>query len=310
MGVIDYKGTGEKMATLQTTKQRPPAQTQQPQEPDPETRPLTEMFGLAGQVAVVTGGTGVLGGVMARGLARAGARVGVLGRRREQAEAVVQDIAAAGGEALALPADVLDRVQLQTACEAVVAQWGRIDILVNAAGGNMPAATLAPGRSFFDLPVEGMDQVMNLNLMGTLLPSQVFGEAMARAGRGCIVNISSMAAARAMTRVVGYGVAKAGVENATRWLAVELARSFGGRLRVNAIAPGFFIGEQNRALLLNPDGSLTARGQLVIDHTPAGRFGEPEELVSTLVWLCSPGAGFVNGIVVPVDGGFSAFSGV
>ncbi len=298
------------MATLQTTKQRPTAQAQQPQGPDPETGLLTEMFSLAGQVAVVTGGTGVLGGVMARGLARAGAKVGVLGRRREHAAAVVQDITAAGGEALALPADVLDREQLQTACEAVVAQWGRVDVLVNAAGGNMPAATLAPGRSFFDLPVEGMDQVIALNLQGTLLPSQVFGEAMARAGRGCIVNISSMAAARAMTRVVGYGVAKAGVENATRWLAVELARSFGGRLRVNAIAPGFFIGEQNRALLLNDDGSLTARGQLVIDHTPAGRFGEPEELVSTLIWLCSPGAGFVNGIVVPVDGGYSAFSGV
>jgi NAD(P)-dependent dehydrogenase (short-subunit alcohol dehydrogenase family) len=174
----------------------------------------------------------------------------------------------------------------------------------------MPQATLAPGQSFFDLSVEGMAPVVALNLEGTLLPSQVFGEAMARAGRGCIVNISSMAAQRAMTRVVGYGVAKAGVENATRWLAVELARTCGGRLRVNAIAPGFFVGEQNRALLTNEDGSLTARGQLVIDHTPAGRFGEPEELVSTLIWLCGPGASFVNGVVVPVDGGFSAFSGV
>jgi NAD(P)-dependent dehydrogenase (short-subunit alcohol dehydrogenase family) len=268
------------------------------------------MFSLAGQVAIVTGGTGVLGGMIAQELAQAGAKVGVLGRRRDHAEAVVQAIAAAGGAALALPADVRDREQLEAGREAVVEQWGRLDVLVNAAGGNMPAATLAPGHSFFDLPVEEMEAVIDLNLMGTLLPSQVFGEALARGGQGCIVNISSIAAARAMTRVAGYGIAKAGVENATRWLAVELARAFGGRLRVNAIAPGFFIGEQNRALLLNPDGSLTPRGQLVIDHTPAGRFGEPEELLSTLIWLCSPGARFVNGIVVPVDGGFSAFSGV
>jgi NAD(P)-dependent dehydrogenase (short-subunit alcohol dehydrogenase family) len=272
--------------------------------------PPTELFSLEGQVAVVTGGTGVLGGAMARGLARAGAKVGVLGRRREKAEAAVQTIEAEGGEALALPADVLDREQLEGARKAVEQKWGRIDVLVNAAGGNMPQATLEPGQSFFDLPVEGMEQVVVLNLQGTLLPSQVFGESMARAGRGCIVNVSSMAAARAMTRVVGYSVAKAGVENATRWLAAELARSFGAGMRVNAIAPGFFIGEQNRKLLLDEDGSLTARGRTIIDHTPAGRFGEPEDLIGALIWLCSPGAGFVNGVVVPVDGGFGAFSGV
>ena len=272
--------------------------------------PPTELFSLEGQVAVVTGGTGVLGGAMARGLARAGAKVGVLGRRREKAEAAVQTIEAEGGEALALPADVLDREQLEGARKAVEQKWGRIDVLVNAAGGNMPQATLEPGQSFFDLPVEGMEQVVALNLQGTLLPSQVFGESMARAGRGCIVNVSSMAAQRAMTRVVGYGVAKAGVENATRWLAAELARSFGAGMRVNAIAPGFFIGEQNRKLLLDEDGSLTARGRTIIDHTPAGRFGEPEDLIGALIWLCSPGAGFVNGVVVPVDGGFGAFSGV
>ena len=271
---------------------------------------LTDLFSLHGQVAIVTGGTGVLGGAMAGGLARAGAKVGVLGRRREQAAAAVQAIEAQGGIALALPADVLDRGQLETARETVLARWGRLDVLVNGAGGNMPSATLNPGESFFELPVEGLDQVTALNLHGTLLPSQVFGEAMARNGRGCIVNISSMAVQRAMTRVLGYGLAKAAVENATRWLAVELARSFGAGLRVNAIAPGFFIGEQNRALLLNDDGSLTARGQTIIDHTPAGRFGEPAELISTLIWLCSPGASFVNGVVVPIDGGFSAFSGV
>jgi NAD(P)-dependent dehydrogenase (short-subunit alcohol dehydrogenase family) len=271
---------------------------------------LQDLFSLDGQVSIVTGGTGVLGGAMARGLARAGAKVGVLGRRREQAEAAVALIEAEGGCALALPADVLARGQLEAARDAVVERWGRLDVLVNAAGGNMPAATLDPGRSFFDLPVEGMQQVIALNLHGTLLPSQVFGEALARNGRGCIVNISSMAAQRAVTRVVGYGLAMAAVENATRWLAVELARAFGGKLRVNAIAPGFFVGDQNRALLLNDNGSLTPRGQTIIDHTPAGRFGEPAELISTLLWLCGPGASFVNGVVVPIDGGFSAFSGV
>jgi NAD(P)-dependent dehydrogenase (short-subunit alcohol dehydrogenase family) len=271
---------------------------------------ISDLFSLDGRVVVITGGTGVLGGVMARGLARAGAKVGVLGRRREQAEAVVRSIVAEGGEAIALVADVLNREQLEQARADVLHAWDRLDILVNGAGGNMPSATLAPGHSFFDLPVEGLEPVLALNLQGTLLPSQVFGELLARAGRGSIVNISSMAAQRPLTRVVGYGIAKAGVENATRWLAVELARAFGGRIRVNAIAPGFFVGEQNRALLLNDDGSLTPRGQTIIDHTPAGRFGQPEELLGTLIWLCGPGACFVNGVVVPVDGGFNAFSGV
>lgn len=271
---------------------------------------LGELFSLEGQVAIVTGGTGVLGGAMARGLAQAGARVGVLGRRVEQAEAAARDIEAGGGEALALPADVLAREQLEGAREAVLGRWGRLDILVNAAGGNLPSATLGAGQSFFDLAGDGLEQVIALNLQGTLLPSQVFGSAMAQAGRGCIVNISSMAAQRAITRVVGYSVAKAAVDNATRWLAVELARSHGAGLRVNAIAPGFFVGEQNRALLLNQDGTLTARGQTIIDHTPAGRFGQAEELLSTLLWLCGPGSSFVNGVVVAVDGGFSVFSGV
>lgn len=271
---------------------------------------LKELFSLEGQVAVVTGGSGVLGGAMAQGLAQAGAKVAVLGRRRAQAQAQADAIIAAGGDALALLADVLDRSQLEAARATLLERWGRLDILVNAAGGNLPSATLPPGESFFNLPVDGLEPVIALNLNGTLLPSQVFGAELARAGSGCIVNISSMAAQRAMTRVFGYGVAKAAVENATRWLAVELARSYGAGLRVNAIAPGFFVGEQNRALLLNPDGSLTARGQTIIDRTPAGRFGEPAELLSTLIWLCSPGASFVNGVVVPVDGGFSAFSGV
>lgn len=276
---------------------------------------LTELFSLDGQVAIVTGGTGVLGGAMAQGLARAGARVGILGRRRERAEAVVAEIERAGGQALALPADVMDQAQLEAARETVLERWGRIDILVNAAGGNVAAATLSPDRTFWDLPREAFAQVFELNLLGTLLPSQIFGAAMIHSrndepAHGCIVNISSMAAQRAITRVVGYGAAKAAVDNFTRWLAVELGRSYGAGMRVNAIAPGFFIGEQNRDLLLNADGSLTQRGQTIIDHTPAGRFGAADELVSTLIWLCSPGARFVNGVVVPVDGGFSAFSGV
>lgn len=278
---------------------------------------LTQLFSLEGQVAVVTGGTGVLGGAMVRGLAGAGARVGVLGRRRERAEEVVAAVAEGGGEGLALPADVLDKAQLAGALESVLARWGRIDILVNAAGGNVPAATLTDDTTVFDLPQDAFRQVFDLNLLGTLLPTQVFGAAMARresadgaAPRGSVVNISSMAAQRTLTRVIGYSAAKAAVDNFTRWMATELARRYGGGLRVNAIAPGFFVGDQNRALLLNPDGGLTARGQTIVDHTPAGRFGEPDELVSTLLWLCSPGASFVNGVVVPVDGGFSAFSGV
>lgn len=271
---------------------------------------IEKLYSIDGMTAVVTGGTGVLGSAMAHGLAQAGVKVGVLGRHRDTAETVVGDIETAGGEGLALIADVLDRGQLEQARHAVLDRWGRLDILVNAAGGNMRAATESDDTNFFQIPQDALDKVVELNLQGTVWSSQVFGEAMARAGRGCIVNISSMAAERALTRVPGYGAAKAGVENFTRWLAVELARTYGEGLRVNAIAPGFFISNQNHDLLLDKDGKLTLRGQTIIDHTPAGRFGAPDDLVSTLVWLCSPGASFVNGVVVPVDGGFGAFSGV
>jgi len=271
---------------------------------------LRELFRLDDKVAIITGATGVLGSTMARGLSQAGAKIGVLGRRQEQAKAVVAEIEAQGGTALALPADVLDTAQLEAARATILDCWGRIDILVNAAGGNVAAATVGNDSTFFDLPIDALRQVVDLNLLGTILPSQIFGSVMAHAGQGCIVNISSMAAQRALTRVAGYAAAKAAVENVTRWLAVELARTYGAGLRVNAIAPGFFVGDQNRALLLEEDGSLTVRGQTIIDHTPAGRFGAPKELLSTLLWLCGPGAHFVNGVVVPVDGGFSAFSGV
>lgn len=278
---------------------------------------LKELFSLEGRVAVVTGGTGVLGGAMAQGLAQLGARVAVLGRNRERAGKAVAAMTAAGGEAFALLADVNNQAELLKARDALLDHWGKVDILVNAAGGNVAAANVPDDASLFDVPKEAFEQVFDLNLMGTLLPTQIFGRAMvdrakgtAQKPEGSIVNVSSMAAIRVISRVAGYSAAKAAVDNFTRWLAVELARKYGAGLRVNAIAPGFFVGEQNRALLLNPDGSLTARGQTIIAHTPAGRFGEPEELVSTLGWLCSPGAKFVTGLVVPVDGGFNIFSGV
>ena len=275
---------------------------------------LQQLFDLSGKVAVVTGATGVLGGAMARGLAATGARVGVLGRSRERAEQLVGEISGSGGGAISLVADVLEKEALEAARNTVLERWGKVDILVNAAGGNAPEAISGEEAAFFDLPQQALEQVVDLNLLGTILPAQVFGEVMVEAeGReaeGSIVNISSAAARRPLTGVIAYAAAKAATENFTRWLAGELARKYGAGLRVNAIAPGFFVGEQNKRLLLNEDGSLTERGRKIVEHTPAGRFGEPDELVGTLVWLCSPGARFVNGAVIPIDGGFDAFSGV
>lgn len=271
---------------------------------------MSDLFALQGKTAVVTGGTGVLGGALARGLAAAGAAVGILGRRAGKAEQVAQAIAAQGGRAFALPADVLDRNALLAARDAALARGGSLDILVNAAGGNVPAATVYGDVNFFDLRREAFDEVVGLNLTGTLLPTQVFGQAMAAQRQGAVINISSMAAQQPLTRVMGYAAAKAAVDNFTRWLSVEFARAYAPGLRVNAIAPGFFIGEQNRALLLNADGSLTARGQQIVDHTPMGRFGEPDELVGAAVWLASDASRFVTGTVIPVDGGFAAYAGV
>ncbi|MDZ8067051.1 MAG: SDR family oxidoreductase [Nostoc sp. DedQUE08] len=273
---------------------------------------LSKLFSLKERVAVVTGGSGVLGGAMAKGLALAGARVVVLGRNEVRAGAVVAEITANGGESMAVVADVSDRSQLEIARDVIIQRWDEIDILVNMAGGNIPAATITADGNIFEMPHTAFEEVVSLNLVGTLLPCQVFGQAMVERSQphGCIVNISSMSAIRAISRVVGYSAAKAGIDNFTRWLAVELAQKYGDGMRVNAIAPGFFIGEQNRDLLLNSDGSLTERGQKIIDHTPAGRFGKPDELLSTLIWLCSSGSSFINGVVVPVDGGFSIYSGV
>jgi NAD(P)-dependent dehydrogenase (short-subunit alcohol dehydrogenase family) len=267
----------------------------------------SELFGLDDQVAVVTGASGVLGGAIARGLAAAGARVALLARRRDRLEALAREI---GDSALVLEADVLDAAQLERARVAVLDRWGRIDALVNAAGGNIPAATVGE-RSFFELPAAALDEVVRLNFHGTVLPTQVFGAAMLRDDETTttrsIVNVSSMAAHRALTRVVGYGAAKAAVENLTRWLAVELAPH---GVRVNAVAPGFFLGEQNRALLLDESGALSARGEQIVAATPAGRFGEPHEVAGTVIWLCSAAASFVTGAVIPIDGGFDAFGGV
>ena len=275
---------------------------------------LEDQFGLKNQVAIVTGGSGAIGSVMASALAAAGARVVILGRRPDLCETVASAICESGREAMAFPADVLQVEQLKGVQSAILDHWGRIDILINAAGGNLPAATLSGDQTVFDLSPAAFQQVFDLNLTGTLLPCQVFGRAMVERSdglpRGCIVNISSMAAQRALTRVAGYSAAKGAIDSFTRWLAVDLARRYGAGLRVNAIAPGFFVGDQNRALLLDESGNLTDRGRRIVDHTPAGRFGETSELISTLLWLCGPGSGFVNGVVVPVDGGFSAFSGV
>jgi NAD(P)-dependent dehydrogenase (short-subunit alcohol dehydrogenase family) len=268
---------------------------------------------LDGRVAIVTGATGALGAAVARGLAEAGAAVGLLARSADVAQTFADELCRGGCDAYALPADVLDPAQLERARDRALDRWGRLDILVNAAGGNVPAATVGE-TSFFDLPLEALDDVLSLNLRGTLLPIRVFGKPMLDApfpdGGRSIVNFSSMAARRAMTRVVGYGIAKAAVDNLTRWLAVDLGRASGGRVRVNAVAPGFFVGEQNRALLSEPDGSPTPRGRTVLEHTPAGRFGEASEVSGAVVWLSSAAASFVTGVVVPIDGGFDAFSGV
>jgi NAD(P)-dependent dehydrogenase (short-subunit alcohol dehydrogenase family) len=259
---------------------------------------------------LVTGGTGALGGAIALGLAQAGADVAVLGRRGARAAEVKAVITRAGGRAETLVADVLDRDQLQAARRQLMERFGGLDILVNAAGGNQAAATTGDSVSFFDLPEAALRAVIDLNLLGTLLPCQVFAEPMAEHGEGVIVNISSMASQRALTRVVGYGAAKAGVESLTRWLAVELARRYGPGLRVNAIAPSFFATEQNRSLLFSDEDQPTPRTQAILEHTPAGRLGQPVDLIGAVVWLCGPSAAFVNGAVVPVDGGFGAFSGV
>lgn len=276
--------------------------------PQPE---FGHLFDLRGQTAVVTGGSGVLGGAMARALAGAGMRVVILGRRLDAGQRVADDIIQAGGTALAVAGDVLDRASLEAAAARVAEAFGRVDLLLNAAGGNDPRATTSTGQSFFDLDPAGVDAVMAGNFGGTLRACQVWGRDMAEARRGVIVNVASMAALRPLTRVGVYGAAKAAVANFTQWLAVHMAREYSPDIRVNAIAPGFFLTEQNRFLLTDATtGALTERGATIIAHTPAHRFGTPDDLAGTLLWLASPASAFVTGVVIPVDGGFAAYSGV
>jgi len=270
------------------------------------------LFSFEGRVAVVTGATGTLGTAIARGLGDAGARVVVLARHPDRVSAASEALREVGVDAVGCVADVVDVQSLRAARDSLAEPWRSVDILVTCAGGNLPAATVPAEAALSELPVGAFRSVVDLNLLGTLLPVLVFGESMQVAPPGrdrSIVTVSSMAAERALTRVGGYGVAKAAVESLTRWLAVEWARR-GSGIRVNAIAPGFFVAEQNRALLYEQDGSLTERGAAILAHTPAGRFGNPEDVISTVIWLCSPGSRFVTGTVVPIDGGFSAYGGV
>lgn len=271
---------------------------------------VAALFDLHGTIAVVTGGSGSLGAALSRGLATAGAQVVIVSRRGTTAAPVIEQIRADGGQAAHIACDVGDRAAIEAAAAEVAATIGPVTILVNGAGGNQPAATSAPDRSFFDLDPAALQHVFDLNLSSTLHCCQVFGRTMAERGEGCIVNIASMAALRPLTRVVAYSAAKAAVVNLTQWLAVHLAQEYSPRIRVNALAPGFFLAEQNRALLLDATGQLTPRGQTIVAHTPMGRLGQPDDLVGALLWLVSPAAAFVTGVVVPVDGGFAAFGGV
>jgi NAD(P)-dependent dehydrogenase (short-subunit alcohol dehydrogenase family) len=270
------------------------------------------LFDFEGRTAVVTGGTGVLGAEMARALAACNANLVLLTRQAARAEQVIATFPPGGrGRHLALAADVLDRPALEEACRRVLAERGQIDILVNGAGGNDPRATTTPEARFFDVPLEAWQAVTHLNLLGTILPSQVFARPMAERKEGVILNVSSVNAARPLTRIAAYSASKAGISNFTQWLAVHLAQEYAPAIRVNAVMPGFFLTEQNRFLLTDrATGTLTARGQRILDHTPMGRFGVPGDLTGAVLWLLSPAARFVTGVVVPVDGGFSAYAGV
>lgn len=268
------------------------------------------LFSLKNKTAVITGGTGVLGQSMVQAISEAGANVAVLGRRKEAGDELVAKLIKAGGKAISIKADVLEKDQLIEANKIVIKEFGKIDILINAAGGNMPGAVVGPDSNFFNMNIDDFQKVVNLNLLGSVLPTQIFSEDMAKRKQGVVINVASMAAIRTITRVAGYSAAKAAISNFTGWLAVEMAHKYGEGIRVNAISPGFFLTEQNRTLLTNPDGSFTQRGQKVIAQTPYGRFGRPEELIGTLIWLCSDASAFVTGVNIPVDGGFSAYSGV
>jgi NAD(P)-dependent dehydrogenase (short-subunit alcohol dehydrogenase family) len=271
---------------------------------------MKNLFNITGNVTVITGGTGVLGREIAKYLAENGAKVIILGRKEAVGEEIVKEVNALNpaGSIEFMKTDVMNVETVKENCAAIVAKYGKIDTLLNAAGGNQPGATIAPDKTFFDLDPEQFQKVLNLNLTGTVIPTQVFLEPMVKQGKGAIINFSSMAAFRPMTRVCGYAAAKAGISNFTAYMATECAKKFGEGIRVNAIAPGFFITEQNRSLLTNPDGSYTQRGEDVIRQTPFGRMGEPEELCGTIHYLMSDASKFVTGTVAVVDGGFNSFA--
>lgn len=270
---------------------------------------LDTLFNLKNKVALVTGGAGALAGKMAEGLLKSGVKVVLLGRNENNTKVKAEELSKFGKVSW-IVCDVLNKKQLEQAKEKVINDYEKIDILINAAGGNMPGATISPDQTIFDMDMEDFQKVTDLNLNGSVLPSMVFGEEMAKQQSGCILNISSMAVDQVITRVAGYSASKAAIENFTRWMAVEMAKKFGEGIRVNALAPGFFIGKQNKALLTNEDGSLSERGNDIIRNTPMGRFGKAEELIGATLYLCSDASKFVTGIVLPVDGGFSIFSGV
>lgn len=269
-----------------------------------------DLFSLEGKVAVVTGGGGVLGGNIAKSLLHAGVKVAILDIRQEPLDKRLAELSQFEGAVAGFIANVLDKESLEAVNELIVQKWGSVDILVNTAGGNIAGATLTEEQTFFDMKMEDFQKVTDLNLNGSVLPCMVFGKTMAKQGKGSIVNISSMATYSAITRVPGYSVAKTGINIFTQWLAAEMALKFSEGIRVNAIAPGFFIGDQNRQVLLNPDGSLTQRSEKVMARTPMRRFGHIDELNGAVQFLCSDSASFITGVILPVDGGFSSFSGV
>lgn len=267
-------------------------------------------FGLGGKTAVITGGAGVLCSVMARELARQGVQVAILDFFGDKAQALADTLGAAGGSAMACQADVLDLNSLKEARERVTDKFGKVDILINGAGGNKKEATTSEEHSFFDLDIDSLKWVFDLNVLGAVLTTQVFGELMVQAGRGSVVNISSMAAYHPLTKTIAYSGAKAALSNFTQWMAVHFNQHYSTDIRVNAVAPGFLLTEQNRFLLTDESGSPTERGRKVLDKTPLGRYGKPEEIAGPVLWLCSDAASFVNGAIIPVDGGFSAYWGV
>ncbi len=269
-----------------------------------------ELFDVSGKVIIITGGAGALGGAMAEFLLDRGAKVAILSRSQGSVDQKMEQLRQISDDAMGLVADVTTQEKLEEAREQIMQRWGRIDVLINAAGGNMPGATIAPGQTVFDVSPEALRQVLDLNLMGSILPTLVFGKVMAEQKSGSIINISSMAATQSITRVLGYSIAKAGIDMFTKWMGMELAMQFGDGIRVNAIAPGFFIGKQNERLLTNEDGSLTERGETIVRNTPMQRFGKAEELNGAVLYLCSEASRFVTGTILPVDGGFSSFSGV